>query len=102
MQAPERGTALQQLVQRVPQNLTAQLMWAGFAASTGKLSEARTALDRAVMLAGALPHGADTYLAAARAALQRGDAPGAAGSIQTLENLLRPTPRQLADRNALD
>ena len=99
---PERGQALQQLVQGHPDNLTAELLWANSAAGTGHAAEARAALDRAVALAGPLPSGGGPFLAAARAALQAGAAARAAGPIQTLINILAPTARQQADRAVLE
>jgi Tfp pilus assembly protein PilF len=99
--APERGRPLQQLVQRAGDNLIAQLAWAQFAAGTGKLSEARAALDRLAGMVGSLPSGGDSALKAARAALQAGNYRLAATSTQVLANYLRPMARAQGDRNAL-
>src|SRR5262249_2309708 len=40
--------------------------------------------------------------AAARSALKAGDTTRAASSVQVLTNILRPTPRQIADRSLLE
>jgi tetratricopeptide (TPR) repeat protein len=98
----KRGPLLRRLVGILPENLAVQLMWARYAAAQGEFDDARTALYRAMLLAGDMPASWRPYLDRARSAVNARNAPRAVAEIQILFNLFRLSPRLRADWLSLD